>query len=193
MATESDFGVGQELRRKSLHLAMIVVPLGVVVLPSRWPGVIYSGTAVALVLDALRLRNATFQRHFDHLLGRFARVHERRGLLGVTWFLVASTLSLALFSPDIAVAALLFVVVGDAAAALVGRRWGRWRWRGKSLEGSIACFLSCLAAAGWWIDDPRMLLVGALTATVVEFLPIPLDDNLRVPLSSALAMSLARL
>jgi dolichol kinase len=33
-------------------------------------------------------------------------------------------------------------------------------------------------------------LVGALVATVFELLPIPLDDNFRIPLSAGFAMEL---
>jgi dolichol kinase len=33
-------------------------------------------------------------------------------------------------------------------------------------------------------------LVGAIVATVFELLPVPLDDNFRIPLSAGFAMEL---
>ena len=85
------------------------------------------------------------------------------------------------------------MVVGDTVAALVGRRWGRIRLLDKSLEGSLGCFFACLIV-GWVYPGTDvtwpMIVVGAFTATLFEFLPIPMDDNLRMSLSAGFAMSL---
>ena len=76
-------------------------------------------------------------------------------------------------------------------AALVGRAIGRVRIFGKTLEGSLACLVSCLII-GWLIPELtwQMTVVGALMATLIELLPIPLDDNLRIPLAAGFAMTL---
>jgi dolichol kinase len=64
---------------------------------------------------------------------------------------------------------------------------------GKTLEGSIACFVVCYGLT-LIIPGPNLPfpvgLVGALVATVFELLPIPLDDNFRIPLSAGFAMEL---
>jgi glycerol-3-phosphate acyltransferase PlsY len=86
-----------------------------------------------------------------------------------------------------------FLILGDAAAAIVGRAVGRVRIFGKSLEGSLACFAACLLVAWVYPGDPftwRMMLGGALAATLFELFPIPLDDNMRISLSAGFAMTL---
>jgi dolichol kinase len=167
---------------------MGIAPIGLVLFPGWWPDVIFVGTALAVVLDELRLRVPAVRSAFEKVLGGFARSHETHHHLGLTWFLVSCTLCTLLFETSIAVAALLFVVVGDAAAAVVGRGWGRHRIGAKSLEGSLACLTSCVAVGWWLIEVWPVLLVGAAVAAVVELLPIPVDDNLRVPLAAATAM-----
>ena len=97
----------------------------------------------------------------------------------------------AFLDRDIAIAALAFLVLGDAAAAIIGKRFGSPTYWGKSPQGSLACFAVCMAV-GWPIlGDWHMALVGSVVATVAEALPVPMDDNMRVPIFSGLAMELA--
>jgi dolichol kinase len=85
---------------------------------------------------------------------------------------------------------MLYNGLGDASAALVGKRFGRHRtsW-GKSWEG-FAAALSVNLAIGLLLPGipvPAALL-GALAGAVLEFLPLPFDDNLRVTLGGAAAI-----
>jgi dolichol kinase len=62
---------------------------------------------------------------------------------------------------------------------------------GKTLEGSLACFAVRHGSRRSFPDLPFPVgLVGALVATVFELLPIPLDDNFRIPLSAGFATEL---
>ncbi len=89
------------------------------------------------------------------------------------------------------IAALTFLVLGDAAAAIIGKRFGRPAYWGKSPHGSLACFVVCLTVGWPLLGDVRIVVVGALAATIAEALPVPMDDNMRVPIFSGLAMELA--
>ena len=90
--------------------------------------------------------------------------------------------------------------IGDGAAAVVGRRYGRTRYpfSPKSVEGSAAFFVTAFLAAipfGLVGVEPLglgTLAVGAFTAAVVEALPVDINDNLRVPLVAGAAMLLAQ-
>jgi dolichol kinase len=83
---------------------------------------------------------------------------------------------------------MLFNGFGDAAAALVGKRFGRRRtaW-GKSWEG-FAAGLTVNLAVGITIRSiaPSVpaggAIAGALAAATLEFLDLPIDDNVRVTL-----------
>lgn len=183
-----------ELARKAIHFSSLVFPAAVYYLPlGTSQRALLLLALISLVVDAVRLYEPHVRRVFYFLFGRLLREHERFNLLGSTYMLLAALICVRAFDKPKAVLALAFLVVGDTVAALVGRRYGRTKILDKSLEGSSACFVSCLLV-GWaypgndlsWI----MIGVGALAATLFELLPVPMDDNLRIPLSAGFAMSL---
>ena len=188
---------GGEIIRKSIHFSSLAVPIGIHFLPlETGRTVILALTLLLIVVDVLRLYVPPLRTLFYFLFGRIVRNHERFNLLGSTYLMMAALISVYAFGKSIAVVSLAFLIVGDTMAALVGRRWGRIRLLDKSLEGSMACLASCLLI-GWFygrFEDPELTLyvaaVGSLTATLAELLPIPLDDNLRIPLAAGFAMSL---
>jgi dolichol kinase len=81
-------------------------------------------------------------------------------------------------------------------AAVIGEMYGIHRLFKKTLEGSLACLISCgLVAIIFTRLAPEVTqtvsIIGAITAAIVEVLPIPWDDNLNIPIVSAGVMTLA--
>ena len=150
-------------------------------------------TILMIIIDMSRLRNWRFWQNFaGKITSKMIRAHEHAGdFTGATYILLAVCLTVALFSKPIAVTSMVFIVVGDTLAALIGRRFGRHRFGGKSLEGSGACLLGTVAVA---FVAPELSvpvgIIGAIVATVVEALPLGIDDNITVPLISGLTMTL---
>ena len=194
--------LADELRRKAVHLAAIGIPIAYYFVPRTLSTRILLGVfLVLLFIDLLRLQTPRVRWLVSQFLGDILRGHESRDLLASTYMVLASLLTLYIVpQPQVAIAALAFMVVGDTSAALVGRRWGRIRYLGKSLEGSIACFVACVLAGAVVLQIPppaehalpaltwSVMLAGAFFATVFEALPIPLDDNFSVPLAAGIAM-----
>lgn len=188
----------RELSRKAFHLASVVLPLLVWLAPRPLAvAVLVPTAAVAIAVDVARLRLRWPRYHFLRLTRTMLRPHERHGLAGATYMAAAYALALLVFPKPLAVAAMLYSGLGDAAAALVGKRWGRHRTRwGKSWEGFGAA-LAVNLAVGLAIGalDPRLplagALVGALAGAALELAPLPLDDNLRVTLGGGAAAWLA--
>ena len=183
-----------EIRRKAIHLTFILVPLiyHYDLLPKV---VIVRGLLIATLLSILfevaRLHDARVRMFFRQFFNDLIRNHEHKQLLGSTYLLIASVITIELFTEPIVVAALGALILGDTAAALVGKTLGRARIFGKSLEGSLACFVvSFLFAWGVVGLDAETAAIGMLTATLFELLPIPLDDNFRIPLSAGFAMKI---
>jgi len=110
------------------------------------------------------------------------------------FLLIAALLAVEMFPRPVAAAALGYTILGDAMAALVGKAYGRTKVFGKTLEGSVAGLAACLlwaaflASAGW-ISWP-VAVAGALVASLIEMLPIPLDDNLGMTLFAGYTMKL---
>tara|TARA_B100001559_G_C15954288_1_gene373542 strand:- start:254 stop:508 length:255 start_codon:yes stop_codon:yes gene_type:complete len=80
----------------------------------------------------------------------------------------------------------------DTAAAIIGKMYGKTKIFKKTLEGSLAFFITSLIIILVMIPEVNLGLglVAILAATIVESLPISVDDNLSVPLIIALILSI---
>ena len=189
----------QEVARKALHLLTLCIPVALLILgkPVTLP-IIAAITVIALAADIARARSEVFNRFILKIFGILMRLSERnprdRGVVvnGATWVLVGATICILLFDERIAAAALIMSLLGDAAAALVGRPWGRVSlpWGSKTLEGSLS-FFAVAAIFAIWLPGPSYVvgLLGAIAGTIAEAVPLPLNDNIYVPLSAGLAMA----
>lgn len=175
----------------SLAIAGLLVPENIF-LPA-----LISATVAFLILELTRLKFPRVNRRFLAWFHPLLREKEASTLTGTAYFSMAAVIVFMLCDKSIAVVALTFVAVGDPIAGMVGERWGKARMRGKSLVGSGACLLSCLVAGAILsaITDVALplVVVGALCATLMEFLSLRINDNLTVPLVSGGAMMLVKL
>ena len=193
-----------EFKRKGIHLFALVIPIGYFLLPKLPSLLILTPFALgAMAIDIIRLKRLPLHGFLNRLLGPVLREHESADFSGASYILSASVFTILFFDRRVAVAAISFIILGDIAAALIGRRFGntkiRWgvgdkhvNWNNrKSLEGSLACLFVCILAA---LVVPHLPLwvgiLGAFVATVVEALPLPVNDNFSVPLLSGLFMHL---
>ena len=188
----------QELARKATHMGALVIPAGYYLLgldKGTALAVLVPAFLVVLVIDIARLRNWPLWRTFvGRVFAPMIRHHEMNGdFMGATYILMASCCTVALYHKPIAIAALAFIIVGDTFAAVIGRRYGKHRFRTKSLEGSAACLVGTLLVA---LVAPHLALpvglTGAVAATLFEAFPLGVDDNVTVPLLSGLSMSLVQ-
>ncbi len=147
-------------------------------------------TGFAFTVELLKWLSPRFADLFFRILTPLLRSHERKGAVtGATYYLVSAFLCSLFFAKVLAIVCIFFMVLGDMAAALVGKMWGRTKLMGgKSLEGSAACFIVCVAVAFLVKLNPVIAIIGALVATIVELIPFPIDDNLTVPLISGAVM-----
>lgn len=189
-----------ELGRKAIHLTFVLLPLQMVYEFLPWPRSIADyrffllGLGVVfLAIDFLRMHEKRFRALFRRFFSGMVREHEDVTLLGSSYLVIAAIIAVSVFPRPVAAAALGFTILGDAVAAMVGKAWGRIPLYGKTLEGGLAGLAVCIgwgalvhAATGLpW----EVVVAGALTASLIELLPIPMDDNLAMTLISAFAMS----
>ena len=182
-----------ELIRKSVHLATIFIPLTVWFMPRsfwKWPLILC--TLLVLAVELLRFGHPGFGALFRRILGPYMRRHEKRELMGSTYLAAACLMSAFVFPREIAVAAMCYLILGDGLAGLVGSGCGRIKVGfGKTLEGTLSGFAINLLVGLIVFRASEPALLGAATASIVEYLPIPLDDNLAIPLVSGLILGLA--
>lgn len=152
--------------------------------------------AIVLVLDVTRLKVQAFNRFVFSHFGSFIRKNEENKLTGTAPYVIGIGLSLMFYQSEIATAAVCFLAFGDVAATTVGERFGRTKIVGeKSLEGTLA-FIAAAALSGFLLSlfgihiMHGIILTGAIVAAGVELLPLPLNDNLLIPLASGGAMQM---
>jgi len=183
-----------EVRRKFIHLIPLSIPLVSTfdILQKRELLIVVGVAAfLALSIDLARMRRGAVSRIFSQMFGSLLRAGERRTFIGSSYYLLGIFLALLMFPKPVAEASMYILIIGDTMAAIVGMTWGRTKIWGKSLEGSLAFFLSsCAVLAILGRVGPQIAVVGALVATIVELLPLPVNDNLTIPISSGLSMYL---
>ena len=202
-------GMKSEIKRKSLHLTGLVIPVLYYII-GRELTLTFIALAffVFVVLEPFRiieeLRDRIKRRlriyvdedifermeELERRIDEITREHERYRVAAHIYFAAASFTVVYFFPREIAVGAISVATVGDALAAIVGKSLGRHRFsNGKSLEGSLAYFLSGLAIL-WPLVGLPLAVVGSLAGTLAEFYNLPPDDNFSNQISVALTVYL---
>jgi dolichol kinase len=183
-----------EVMRKGIHLSSLSIPVIYYFISQHLAlSILVPMTAVVVLLDVLRLYHEPTGRLYARYLGFLLRRHEQnnqgRHLNGATWVLLSASITMWLFPKVIFLAAFAILIVSDTAAALVGRRFGRHRFFGKSVEGSTAFFATAVLVI---LLTPKIHYLpleyglgfaAALIGAVVEASPLKVDDNLSIPFS----------
>lgn len=187
-----------EIGRKLFHLIGLCYVACLVFLPR--PVFITLFFFLTLILassEIFRLCFKPFNAWIVNHCGALIRDHEKTRISGVLWMMLGVLgTAVLLASTSLAAASILYLIIGDAAASVLGKYIGGIKWPGskKTLVGSAACFLSCVLI-GFFVVLPgygwKGVLVGATAATVFEWGVIPLDDNFTVPIGSALTFLIA--
>lgn len=146
-----------------------------------------AGIVACLILDWVRLSvpNANFV--FFRWFAALASPREARGIASSTWFVggVFATLLMApshIFAPSV-----LVLSLADPAASVVGRLWGRHSLGKGSWEGTVTFFLVASIVMFPFAGLPGALMAACIVA-IFEILPTGIDDNLTVPVVTALAL-----
>ena len=182
---------GVEIKRKCVHLATLVIPIGYGLTSKETVLICLIPLSLGLLaVDLLRRYHSGLASLFrKFFFGKVLREKEEHTLMGSTYFLLSSCLILILFPKTIAIVSLLILILSDTCAALVGTGIGKIAIFGKTVEGSLAFFVSALLIV--WIYphvDPFAGSLAAAGATVIEVLPIHVDDNLTIPFAAGTIM-----
>ena len=188
-----------EVVRKTIHLTGFAIPWIYYYVDRPFAvAVLIPFTLLALAIDFGRRGDGAFARWFGTWLGPILREKEKsdaRTLHALTWFFIVSTVLVAFTPKYVAIVSISILILADAAAALVGRAYGRHRVGGRSLEGMAGFFLAALVVIavtprvgghpGEWAVCALAALVGAVVELVSQD---PLEDNVTVPLSIGLTL-----
>ena len=182
-----------EYKRKIIHLFSLIIPLGYLfIITDKYlmVQILIIFNVIFLFFDITRHRIVWIKSIFKYFFNDMLRGHELKGqLTGATWVLIGSLISILIFTKYVAIIALIFMSLGDTAAGLIGQKYGKHKVGNKTWEGFFAGLIICFIVS---INFPflplKISLVGAFVAMIMELLPIPLDDNFKIPLGSGAIM-----
>jgi dolichol kinase len=117
---------------------------------------------------------------------RHAATQSELGEFATTPLLFAAgiVLTLLIYPAQASGAAIAAFALGDSTASLGGKAFGRTYLsinKGKTLEGSLTGFVFAFLGALIFVP-PWLALIGAAAAMMIELLPLPVNDNLVIPL-----------
>jgi len=186
--------IKSEMLRKALHFLIALAPSMAAINMAVTVTILIIGTLGYTFMEYLRLSGvrvpvvssitsmASRQRDY----GRF--------VMGPVTLGIGALLALLLYPSYAAAIAIYALAFGDGIASLAGKFFGKRRpafLMGKSIEGSLACFIAVFASAYMVCGNVHIALVAAFTGMVVEALPLEDYDNLAIPITVGLAVQFA--
>lgn len=175
-----------ELVRKSIHFLIALSPLIASISRPFAVALLMAGALFYTAMECFRLSGVRIPV-ISTLTSMASRSRDQgRFVLGPVTLGIGALLALLLYPSPAASIAIYALAFGDGFASLVGKFAGRHRpaiMRGKSIEGSLACFGAVFFAAHRVVPDYRTALIAALTATITEALPLDDYDNIALPLT----------
>lgn len=184
-----------ELLRKGIHLCSLSIPVVYFFISRELTlSILIPMTVLFVVADLLRSFHPPTFALYRRIFGKMLRTHEqtleKKTLNGATWVLISATFCVFVFPKLITITAFSILIISDTVAALVGRRFGTRRYRGKSLEGSTAFVISAALVV---LLTPKVAhlpgeyligIVAGVVGAVAEVLSFGIiDDNFAIPVS----------
>ena len=183
-----------EIIRKAIHFLIALTPSLAAMNKTATVAILVVGTLGYTLMEYLRLSGvkipvvssitsmASRQRDIGHFV------------MGPVTLGLGALLALLLYPSNAAAIGIYALAFGDGIASLAGKFIGKWRPAflcGKSVEGSLACFAAVLVSAYAVCGNTQIAVVAALTAMVVEALPMEDYDNIVIPITVGLAVQFA--
>jgi len=182
----------KELYRKYIHISSLLIPFSIwyfgkhTVLPFL---VILSITLP--LLDYSRRHSKYIKLFYLKLFEFVTRKNEYKNLTGASWIFISSSLIAIIFKEKIAITSLIILSISDSFASIVGIRYGVTKLFSKTLEGSIAFFISTNLIL---ITLTSLTLVKviffSITITLIELFSKKFNDNLTIPITAAIMLSI---
>lgn len=184
-----------ELMRKSIHLFSLSIPIGYYFFTKELAlKVLVPLTFIALLLDLGRYYSKTLGFLIYGIFGFMLREHEKdlkkKNLSGASYVLLSAVIVILLFPKIFVVTAFPILIISDISAALYGRKFGKHKFLFKSLEGTLAFFVSaCIVVfiSPKISNLPMEYIIGIIAAAfgaIAENISYGwADDNFTIPIS----------
>jgi len=177
--------VKAEIIRKSIHFLIALTPSMAAIHRPATMMILIIGTLCYTYWETLRFSGIHIPLISSITVMASRSRDKGRFVLGPVTLGIGASLALLLYPSPAASIAIYALAFGDGFASLIGKLFGQIRpacmW-GKSIEGSLACFVAVLFTSYHVSYNYKTALFAAVTSTLVEVLPLQDYDNLAIPL-----------
>ena len=182
-----------EVIRKLIHFSNLLIPLLLFYYSKDLILKILIPLSIIFIsLDYLRINTSKVASFYDKYFSLITREFEFNHFTGASYVFFSSCVIIIFFPLEVAIPSLLIMSISDSVAAIIGLRYGKVKLYSKTLEGTIAFFLtSTLIILLFSRIELLPGMIAVIISTLVEssdFLNI--DDNLSVPLSFSISYSI---
>jgi len=188
--------IKSEIIRKAIHFLIALCPSMAAVNKPFTVGFLILGTLGYTLMEYLRLSGIKVPV-ISSLTGMASRSKDIGCfVMGPVTLGLGALLALLLYPSPAAAIAIYALAFGDGVASLAGKFIGNLRPAflcGKSVEGSIACFIAVFISAYVVSGSIHISVMAAITAMAVEALPLEDYDNMAIPVTVGMAVQLASL
>jgi dolichol kinase len=132
---------------------------------------------------------------FGFLLRKHEKDGRKKNLNGATYVFISALLGVIIFPKVLFLTAFPILIISDSTAALIGRKFGKHKLFAKSLEGTLAFFISASIVV---LFTPKLngsiteyfigILAAAIGAIVENISFGYADDNLSIPIAVGFSM-----
>jgi dolichol kinase len=173
--------------RKLFHISGIIIPV-IYLLTDRKTGLVVAAALFCAlsVFEVLRIKRILRIGIVD----RHTKDRERKRPLGSLYYVLSAFIVIMFFERNIAVASLFTLSISDPLSSIIGSRFGRLRFLGKTVEGTLTFLLSSLCIFLSFSFGAPISVAAAVVASLAELLSGPyVDDNLAIPVATAAALT----
>lgn len=175
----------KELFRKSIHLCSSLVPLFLSL--AYWPMIwlLCFGLAAYSFTEYLRLKGHTVPIITKITETAARKRDENRFVLGPVTLVIGILIAALVLPFESARVGIFALAFGDGLASLTGRMFGRITIpgaHGKTVAGSLTCFVAVYAAVFFCCGTVFISLLVAVFAMLLEALPLADFDNILIPI-----------
>ncbi len=183
-------GSREEFFRKLIHIGCSAIPLSYLYYFSREQIIFLCGfISIGFVFAELfRKYSSKIQQHFIFVFKPLLREDEKKKkITGATFVFVSLTIIFIFFDKSTAIPAALILTIADSFAAIIGKKFGRRKFLNKSVTGSMTFFLFGNVILVILLPELGLLNIAiAAILTIIEASPLPVSDNLTLPISACL-------
>jgi dolichol kinase len=188
-----------EFIRKAIHFCSLSIPVAYYFLSKETTlSILIPLAALFVLFDLGRYYTKSgakyFYKYFGWLLRHYEIDEKRKRLNGASNILISAIVCILFFPKIFVINAFTILIISDSSAALIGRRFGKHKFFKKSLEGSLAFFISAALVVLVIPKVEKLLLEYVITiiavgiGTIMEATSVVIDDNYTIPISICIVM-----